>query len=135
MPRPDLIDSLPDLVLLVKRDGTPVAHAGGRAVTELGFIGCNLNPDPSGGFWTSPPLTDRSWYPCYEAMVELYDKHAAVDIVQLNQLLARFDRMVQQECETNQAGEFLIQRLTDALALENGNFHSGLKLNPRTPGK
>ncbi len=36
MPRPELIDSLPDLVLLVRRDGTPVAHAGGRAVTELG---------------------------------------------------------------------------------------------------
>ncbi len=30
------MDSLPDLVLLVKRDGTPVAHAGGRAVAELG---------------------------------------------------------------------------------------------------
>ena len=30
-----------------------------RCVTELGFIGCNLNPDPSGGHWTSPPLTDR----------------------------------------------------------------------------
>ncbi len=42
-----------------------------RCVEELGFVGCNLNPDPSGGFWTSPPLTDRSWYPCYEAMVEL----------------------------------------------------------------
>ena len=38
---------------------------------ELGFIGCNLNPDPSGGHWTSPPLTDRHWYPFYEAMVEL----------------------------------------------------------------
>ncbi|HEX7061359.1 MAG TPA: EAL domain-containing protein [Woeseiaceae bacterium] len=36
MPGADLIDSLPDLVLLVKRDGTAVAHAGGRAVTELG---------------------------------------------------------------------------------------------------
>ena len=34
-----------------------------RCVEELGFVGCNLNPDPSGGFWTSPPLTDRSWYP------------------------------------------------------------------------
>jgi 4-oxalmesaconate hydratase len=42
-----------------------------RAVTELGFIGCNLNPDPSGGHWTSAPITDRSWYPFYEAMVEL----------------------------------------------------------------
>ncbi len=42
-----------------------------RCVKELGFIGCNLNPDPSGGHWTSPPLTDRTWYPFYEKMVEL----------------------------------------------------------------
>jgi 4-oxalmesaconate hydratase len=42
-----------------------------RCVNELGFIGCNLNPDPSGGHWTAPPLTDRFWYPFYEKMVEL----------------------------------------------------------------
>jgi len=42
-----------------------------RCVNELGFIGCNLNPDPSGGHWTSPPLTDQYWYPFYEKMVEL----------------------------------------------------------------
>ena len=42
-----------------------------RCVTELGFVGCNLNPDPSGGHWTAPPLTDRAWYPLYEKMVEL----------------------------------------------------------------
>ena len=42
-----------------------------RCVRELGFIGCNLNPDPSGGYWNSPPLTDRHWYPLYEKMVEL----------------------------------------------------------------
>ncbi|PWJ26832.1 4-oxalomesaconate hydratase [Branchiibius hedensis] len=48
-----------------------------RAVAELqrcidlGFVGCNLNPDPSGGHWTSPPLTDRYWYPVYERMCEL----------------------------------------------------------------
>jgi 4-oxalmesaconate hydratase len=42
-----------------------------RCVVELGFVGCNLNPDPSGGHWTSPPLTDRHWYPLYEKMVEL----------------------------------------------------------------
>src|SRR5262249_50590374 len=40
-------------------------------VTQLGFIGCNLNPDPSGGWWKEPPLTDRWWYPIYEKMVEL----------------------------------------------------------------
>jgi 4-oxalmesaconate hydratase len=42
-----------------------------RCVDELGFVGCNLNPDPSGGHWTSRPLTDESWFPVYEAMVEL----------------------------------------------------------------
>jgi 4-oxalmesaconate hydratase len=42
-----------------------------RCVNELGFIGCNLNPDPSGGMWTAKPLTDRFWYPFYEALVEL----------------------------------------------------------------
>ena len=42
-----------------------------RCVAELGFIGCNLNPDPGGGHFTAPPLTDRFWYPFYEAMVEL----------------------------------------------------------------
>jgi len=42
-----------------------------RCVEELGFVGCNLNPDPGGGHFTAPPLTDRFWYPFYEAMVEL----------------------------------------------------------------
>ena len=42
-----------------------------RCVKEFGFIGCNLNPDPSGGNWTAPPLTDKYWYPFYEKMVEL----------------------------------------------------------------
>jgi 4-oxalmesaconate hydratase len=42
-----------------------------RCVTQMGFVGCNLNPDPSGGKWTDPPLTDRWWYPLYEKMVEL----------------------------------------------------------------
>ena len=42
-----------------------------RCVDELGFIGCNLNPDPTGGWWTDPPLFDRWWYPLYEKMCEL----------------------------------------------------------------
>jgi len=42
-----------------------------RCVLEYGFVGCNLNPDPSGGYWSDPPLTDRWWYPLYERMVEL----------------------------------------------------------------
>ena len=42
-----------------------------RCVSELGFIGCNLNPDPGGGHFQHPPLTDRYWHPIYEKMVEL----------------------------------------------------------------
>jgi 4-oxalmesaconate hydratase len=42
-----------------------------RTVNELDFIGCNLNPDPTGGFFTGPALGDRYWYPLYEKMCEL----------------------------------------------------------------
>ena len=42
-----------------------------RTVEELGFVGCNLNPDPTGGFFTGPPLGDRYWYPLYEKLCEL----------------------------------------------------------------
>jgi 4-oxalmesaconate hydratase len=42
-----------------------------RVVNELGFVGINLNPDPSGGNWTGPPLIDRYWYPLYEKLCEL----------------------------------------------------------------
>jgi 4-oxalmesaconate hydratase len=43
-----------------------------KCVEQYGNVGINLNPDPSGGHWKSPPLTDRHWYPIYEKMVE-YD--------------------------------------------------------------
>jgi 4-oxalmesaconate hydratase len=59
---------------LPQSPGVPAANSAAeleRCVSELGFIGCNLNPDPSGGHWTAPPLTDRHWYPLYEKMVEL----------------------------------------------------------------
>jgi 4-oxalmesaconate hydratase len=59
---------------LPQSPGVPPANCIGeltRCVEELGFVGCNLNPDPSGGHWSDPPLTDRFWYPLYEKMVEL----------------------------------------------------------------
>jgi 4-oxalmesaconate hydratase len=59
---------------LPQSPGVPPSHSAAeleRCVQQLGFIGCNLNPDPSGGHWNSPPLTDRHWYPLYEKMVEL----------------------------------------------------------------
>jgi len=42
-----------------------------RCVDEMDFVGCNLNPDPSGGMWNGPPLFDPAWRPLYETMCEL----------------------------------------------------------------
>ena len=50
-----------------------------KCVEQYGNVGINLNPDPSGGHWTSPPLTDRHWYPIYEKMVE-YDIPAMIHV-------------------------------------------------------
>jgi len=41
-----------------------------RTVTELGFVGVNVNPDPS-GTWTGKPITDESWFPLWEVVEEL----------------------------------------------------------------
>lgn len=43
-----------------------------RCVEELGFVGCNINPDASGGLppWT-PPLGSPEWYPVWERLCEL----------------------------------------------------------------
>lgn len=43
-----------------------------RCVLEMGFVGCQLNPDPMEGGWPEPPgLGDEYWYPLYEALCEL----------------------------------------------------------------
>jgi 4-oxalmesaconate hydratase len=42
-----------------------------RCVEEMGFVSVNVNPDPSGGSWTAPPLWDRYWWPLWEALCEL----------------------------------------------------------------
>ena len=67
-------DNFAGVCQLPQSPGVPIANSIPeleRCVNELGFVGCNLNPDPSGGHWTSMPLTDRSWYPFYEKMTEL----------------------------------------------------------------
>jgi 4-oxalmesaconate hydratase len=50
-----------------------------KCVEQYGAVAINLNPDPSGGHWTSPPLTDRHWYPIYEQMVT-YDIPAMIHV-------------------------------------------------------
>src|SRR3546814_7952102 len=42
-----------------------------RCVAEMDFVGCNLNPDPSGGYWDGPTLADRALWPLYEVLCEL----------------------------------------------------------------
>jgi 4-oxalmesaconate hydratase len=43
-----------------------------RCVEGMGFIGCNINPDVSGGLAPlTPSLGDEWWYPLWEKMVEL----------------------------------------------------------------
>jgi 4-oxalmesaconate hydratase len=67
-------DNFVGVCQLPQSPGVPAVNSAAeleRCVRELGFVGCNLNPDPSGGHWTAPPLTDRHWYPLYEKMVEL----------------------------------------------------------------
>jgi 4-oxalmesaconate hydratase len=59
---------------LPQSPGTPMDNSIAeleRCINEFGFVGCNLNLDPSGGHFDSPPLGDRYWYPFYEKMVEL----------------------------------------------------------------
>lgn len=73
-----IVDLFPDYFIgvcqLPQSPGVSIEHSVTeleRCVNDLGFVGCNLNPDPSGGHWTSAPLTDKSWYPFFEKMVEL----------------------------------------------------------------
>ena len=43
-----------------------------RCVLDLGFVGCNINPDVSGGIRPfTPSLGDEWWYPLWERMVQL----------------------------------------------------------------
>jgi 4-oxalmesaconate hydratase len=46
-------------------------HELRRCVEEMGFVGCNFNPDPSGGMWNGPTLSDRANWPFYEVLCEL----------------------------------------------------------------
>jgi 4-oxalmesaconate hydratase len=83
-----VVDLYPDnfvgVCQLPQSPGVPVANSVAeleRCVVELGFVGCNLNPDPSGGKFSEPPLTDKWWYPVYEKLCEL-DVPAMVHVSQ-----------------------------------------------------
>jgi 4-oxalmesaconate hydratase len=67
-------DNFAPVCQLPQSPGAPPANSVPelrRCVEELGFVGCNVNPDPTGGYWTGKPFTDREWYPLFEAMCDL----------------------------------------------------------------
>lgn len=42
-----------------------------RCVEELGFVGCNVNPDVAGGGQPfTPSISDEWWYPLWEGLIE-----------------------------------------------------------------
>src|SRR6266511_799579 len=60
-----------DLMLFSPKASGMEHHVADLATARSWALACNLNPDPSGGWWTSRPMTDPSWYPLYQKMVEL----------------------------------------------------------------
>ena len=42
-----------------------------KCINEYGFVGINLNPDPSGGHWRDPPLSNAYWHPIFAEMTAL----------------------------------------------------------------
>lgn len=55
------------------RDGSldPALEELERCVTELGFVGCLLNPDPFEGEGDPPGLGEEYWYPLYDTLCRL----------------------------------------------------------------
>ena len=67
-------DNFVPVCQLPQSPGAPIANSIPelrRCIEQMGFVGCNLNPDPTGGYWTGKPMTDREWYPIYEVLCEL----------------------------------------------------------------
>lgn len=59
---------------LPQSPGAPIDEAVAeleRCVEEMDFIGCNVNPDPSGGHWNGPTLWDGHWAPLWDKLCEL----------------------------------------------------------------
>lgn len=68
---PDHVAGVAQLPQVPRGEMAPLVREARRCVELLGFVGVNLDPDPSGGRWEDPPLTDEHWFPLYEALVEL----------------------------------------------------------------
>lgn len=68
---PDRFRGVAGLLQFRDHDLAPAVEELERCVTELGFVGCLLNPDPLEGDGPPPALGDPYWYPLYERLCEL----------------------------------------------------------------
>jgi predicted TIM-barrel fold metal-dependent hydrolase len=68
---PDRLAAVAALPQSVTESPADWLHELDRAVTDLGAVGCLLNPDPGEGQQSVPSLGDPWWYPLYERLVEL----------------------------------------------------------------
>jgi len=69
---PDRFRAVAGLPQFRVTDLGPAVEELERCVTELGFVGCILNPDPLEGDSPSPPgLGDEYWYPLYDRLCSL----------------------------------------------------------------
>jgi len=64
------VAQLPQTSIDFEKDTAHCVPEFHRAVTELGFVGATLNPDP-GADRRAPGVNDPYWYPIYEASIEL----------------------------------------------------------------
>ncbi|MFI7583472.1 amidohydrolase family protein [Kocuria sp. M1N1S27] len=67
---PDRFAPVGQLPQVVDGDPDPVIAEMERCVAA-GFVGFNLNPDPSGGDWSGPALTEPWWDPIWETLERL----------------------------------------------------------------
>jgi 4-oxalmesaconate hydratase len=68
---PDRFRGVAGLPQFRDHDLAPAIEELERCVTELGFAGCLLNPDPLEGDGQPPGLGDPYWYPLYERLCQL----------------------------------------------------------------
>jgi 4-oxalmesaconate hydratase len=67
---PDRFAPVGQLPQVVDGDPAPIIEEMERCVAA-GFVGFNINPDPSGGNWSGPALTETWWDPIFSAMERL----------------------------------------------------------------
>jgi 4-oxalmesaconate hydratase len=68
---PDRFRGVAGLPQFRDHDLAPAVEELERCVTELGLVGCLLNPDPLEGDGQPPGLGDPYWYPLYERLCQL----------------------------------------------------------------